>query len=356
MVAQRARSAGCESIGEALVVAALDALVEEARLEVPVRLGEEEKAGVLRLHATDDLHPVRVAERRAEPVAPGAGCDVVEEEHRHVAAHAVAPTGDVGERRHDRLAEARAEGVQLQHVAPRREVRVAAVGEEPAGCLEPGAGLALAVGGGAVHEVVGLCDDPGMVGRDVVRHPVEDEPEAARGERLAGGGETGVASEPLVDLVVADAVRRADDVLVRRVGQRRGGRLAEGLLLERDRPSALAPAPDAHQPDGVGARQGERVPRLRRRVGERHVALLAARERLEPRPGEDLVDHGLIRPARHRGSVGTMRATERHPTWMRAPHPPRAQEDLAEPSPRSGSCWHDRETPDTHLGAGIGAG
>ena len=60
-----------EPVGEPLVVAAVDALVEEPRLQVPVGLGQEEEVGVGRLHAPYDLHPVGLRPRRAEAVAPG---------------------------------------------------------------------------------------------------------------------------------------------------------------------------------------------------------------------------------------------------------------------------------------------
>ncbi len=87
-----------QPVVEALVVAGVEALGDEHRLEVPVRLGPEHEVGVLGPHGGDDRRPVAptaVGGRAAGgPLAPGPGEDVVEHQHGHVAAHTVGPFGD----------------------------------------------------------------------------------------------------------------------------------------------------------------------------------------------------------------------------------------------------------------------
>ena len=90
-----------------------------------------------------------------------------------------------------------------------------------------------------------------MVGGDVVRDEVEDQPEAVTRWRLACEGEPVRPAEAGVHRVVADAVRRADDVGRREVGQRAPKALHQRPVLEGDRDPGRASLPDAHQPDGV---------------------------------------------------------------------------------------------------------
>ena len=112
----------------------------------------------------------------------------------------------------------------------------------------------------AAHEVLGVRLRPRVVGRDVVRHEVEDQPDPALGERRARRREARRPAQVGVDRVAADAVRRADDVLGAEVGQRAPEALDEPLVLERDRDPGRAALPDAHQPDRVEAELRDRVP------------------------------------------------------------------------------------------------
>ena len=133
--------------------------------------------------------------RRAGRRSPGPLEDFRQEEHGHVAAHAVAPCGDAVELAEHGVLQRRVAVVQLQRIGPAGEVRVAAVGED-------------AVAAGRDHPVcssgaarparsrsrrrrnVGVLIHPGVVGRDVVGHEVEDEPQPAlaRGARAGGRG------------------------------------------------------------------------------------------------------------------------------------------------------------------------
>ena len=60
--------------------------------------------------------------------------------------------------------------------------------------------------------------DPGVVGGHVVRHKIEEEPEATICESCTGCAKARGATKMLVDNVAAHAVGRADIVLCRKVG------------------------------------------------------------------------------------------------------------------------------------------
>ena len=60
---------------------------------------------------------------------------------------------------------------------------------------------------------------PQVVGCDVVGDEVQDEAQSVPGQRGAGAGQAVASAQARVDLVVADAVRRPDDVLGSVVGQ-----------------------------------------------------------------------------------------------------------------------------------------
>ena len=130
-----------------------------------------------------------VGGRRPGPVAPRAGEDLVGHQHRHVAAHPVALRGDVDQRLGDRVAQGRGEGVELHHVRPGREVGVAASGEDAGGGPQERLGMLLELRLRPARAGTRAARRPGMVGRHVVGDVVEDQREAAGGERGARGGE-----------------------------------------------------------------------------------------------------------------------------------------------------------------------
>ena len=84
--------------------------------------------------------------------------------------------------------------VELQHLGPGREVRVAAAGDDGVADREEAVGIAREVVGRAAHEVLGVLGRPRVVGRDVVGDEVEDQADAARRQLLAGHGQA--ASPP----------------------------------------------------------------------------------------------------------------------------------------------------------------
>ena len=265
-----------EAVVEPLVVAGVEALLLERPLEIPVGLGEEEEAGMRLTDGRDHRRPVFLVRRRADARAPRPLEDVVQHEHRHVAAHAVALLRDLEQRRDGRRR------------ATRRRTRPAARRRARPGSRDRGRSPGLPLS--PPHEVLGVLGRPGVIRRDVVRDEVEDQSQAALGEGRARGGEPGRAAEVGVDDVPADAVRRADDVLRHVVGQRLAERGDEAVVLERDRDPGRAALPHPHQPDGVEAELGDRVPLGRRDVAERDRPARARAQLAQPHPRVELVD------------------------------------------------------------------
>ena len=90
MLAHRPGMAVAEAVVEPLVVGVIEALLLERPFQVPVDLGHEEEAGNALAHALGRRRP---EERRT--LAPGSLEHVRQDQHGHVAAHAVALTGDL---------------------------------------------------------------------------------------------------------------------------------------------------------------------------------------------------------------------------------------------------------------------
>ena len=197
---------------------------------------------------------------------------------------------------------ARREGVQLHDVRPRREVGVTAVGEDLAGDVEPGRPGRASRSAVAADEPLRVVAHPGVVGRDVVGHEVQEQPGAAPAQLGPGDREAGGTAERVVDDVAADAVRRADDVVRCRSGRaaRNEDAAAPGCPGRRARPAGLRShtpiSQTASTPAGATASQASAGTWSSRRTGGARRRQVA-----QPRPGVDLVDHRLLRPAGHDG-------------------------------------------------------
>ena len=114
-----------EAVVQPLVVGVVEPLLLHRPLEVPIDFGHEAEAG----------HPLADALRRLGPeergaAAPGALEHIGQDEHRHVAANAVALAGDPDELADHRLLRRRIAVVELQRVGPAGEIRVAAIGQD----------------------------------------------------------------------------------------------------------------------------------------------------------------------------------------------------------------------------------
>ena len=196
-----------DPVVEPLVVAEVESLLLQRPLEVPVGLGDEHGLRVCAAQFGDDGRPELLGRLRPGPAAPGLGEDLVDHQHGHVAADPVALRGDVRQGRRGRRTQGGRERVELHDIGPQREIRVAAVGQDVAAGPDPARRFGLDVGFVAVDEQVRVAGHPGMVGRDMVRHVIEEQPDAAGGEHGACLGQALRAAERRVDDIPAHAVR-----------------------------------------------------------------------------------------------------------------------------------------------------
>ena len=201
---------------------------------------------------------------------------------------------------HGRRAQGGRERVKLHHIGPRREVRVAAVGQDVPGGPHPGRRLRLDVSLVAIDQQLRVGRHPGMVGRDVVGHIVQEQPDATGGQLGARFGEGPGAAERVVDDVPAYAVRRSDHVVTPYVGQSIPERDLQPRVRVGQLKAGRASFPHAHQPHRVGAGWCDIVPGGGGHVGQRHLPPGGPRQVAQPDRGVDLVDHRLGRPPGHR--------------------------------------------------------
>ena len=85
VLANRPRMLLAQAVVEPLVVRVIESLLLHRPFEIPVDFGHEAEAGDLLANLRDDARPERL-----RPAAPRALEDVGQDEHGHVAAHAVA--------------------------------------------------------------------------------------------------------------------------------------------------------------------------------------------------------------------------------------------------------------------------
>ena len=249
----------------------------------------------------DHARPVVLGRPRPGALAPRPLEDVVHHQHRHVAADAVALRGDRAERLHDRGPQLGRERVQLDDVRPGREVRVAAVREDARRRrARTTPDRARGPRRSPRTKYSGCVGRPRMVGRDVVRHEVEDQAEPALRERRARRGEPVRPAQLRVDHVAADAVRRADHVLASRSRAARAGRTRpapRSRARSRPRPGCAPRRPSARPRRSRARRSRPTRARERRRGRPRS---LAAAQLIEPDPRVELVDERMSAHARGR--------------------------------------------------------
>ena len=165
-----------EPVVEALVVAVVEALLLERLLQVPVGLGDEDEVGVAALDGRDHRRPVVVGGRappRSPQVRSKTSFIISIAMSQRTPSHWSAMEPSVS------TTAARSSGekaFELHDVGPRREVRVAAVGEHPAADLHERRRVALRGRRRCpATKCSGMRRRPRVVGRDVVRHEVEDQ-------------------------------------------------------------------------------------------------------------------------------------------------------------------------------------
>ncbi len=254
--------------------------------------------------ALDGLRPERLFHgggpvTREGAVAPRPPEYVRQDEHRHVAPHAVAALGNTRKLAPHRFPEPAVPIVQLESIGPTREVGVAAAGEDPlarAGRADPVGRLAREVRLRPRDEVLGVGGHPGVVRADVIRHEVEEEPEPTPREPLTQPREGVVAAVLGRDVVRLDRERRAGAVLVAEVGQIAHEPGAPVLPGAGDRAGGGPSGPDSEEPDPLEAARRDVVERGVREV----VQIGRAPERAAPLAEQDarvhLVEEGPVGP------------------------------------------------------------
>lgn len=144
------------------------------------------------------------------------GENVVENEHGHIATEAIAVLGDFAEFGDERVARGRFEVIELENVAPRGEVRIAAASEEDG----LGGGLLQKKGGWifakivlrAANVILRMSGNPRVIGRGVVRDEIENQADATSAELFAGVIEIGPGTDARVGLILMYGIGRADDL------------------------------------------------------------------------------------------------------------------------------------------------
>ena len=127
--ATSARVPFAQAVVEPLVVGVVEALLLQRPFHVPIDFRHEAEVRNLLAHAADRLGPERLGRD-----APGPLEDFRQDQHRHVAAHAVALTGDSHQFADHGFLRSWVAVVELQRVRPAGEIRIAAVGQQQFAC------------------------------------------------------------------------------------------------------------------------------------------------------------------------------------------------------------------------------
>ena len=175
------RVGGVQCVEQPLVVGEREALVEQDTLEIPVDLRDVNQLW----RAPRGGGPEFVGQAgplTVQPGSPGALEHVIQHQHRHVAAHAVAMCCHLAQLAPHRVARLGIEVVQLRDVAPRRKIRIPAARDvhaalhavDGAKVLGRGAHVLL----GSEHIPLRVLANPRMIESGVIRYEIEDQPDA----------------------------------------------------------------------------------------------------------------------------------------------------------------------------------
>ena len=139
-------------------------------------------------HHEFDRQRLRLGPEERSATTPGALEDVGQDEHGHVAPHAVALHGDLQKLAAHGVLRCRIAVIELQRVGLAAAVRIASVREHPVDAAYTKTRVVLRrlrqVGLGAGEEVLRVCFDPRMIRRHVVGDKIEHQSQAAILEAL----------------------------------------------------------------------------------------------------------------------------------------------------------------------------
>ena len=206
-----------EAVVEPLVVGVIEPLLLHRPFQVPVDLSQEAEVRKLLAHALDRLRP-----KGFRPDAPGPFKDVREQQHGHIAAHAVTSLCDFHQFPDHRFLRSRVAVVELKGVRPAREIWIASVGENHIAAPALDSRIVLGKLGqvllAAGYVIVGMILHPGMIQSGMIGNEVEHQAQAALAEFLAQAGQSGISSQIDVCGVAGDGEPGTRDVLFTQVG------------------------------------------------------------------------------------------------------------------------------------------
>ena len=120
-----------DAVVEIFVVTEVEALGEESLFQIPVDFGQEGEIRKFAPNGGDERRPEFFAwSWFVQVLPPGVGEDVVEQQHRHIAADAVTLHGDAQQGFASGVAVFRGVGVELSGVDPAGEIGIPSVGHE----------------------------------------------------------------------------------------------------------------------------------------------------------------------------------------------------------------------------------
>src|SRR5436190_1372657 len=176
MLAHRPGVTLAEAVVEPLVVRVVESLLLEGPLQIPVDLGHEAEVRNPCPHLLGRLRPERLGLD-----GPGSLEDLRQDQHGHVAAHAVALPGDAHELLDHRVLKRRVAVVELQGVGPTSKVRIAAVGQQQVAALALDPDIIRRRSGlvpfGPGDVVLGMTLDPRVIQARFTRLPHAQEPD-----------------------------------------------------------------------------------------------------------------------------------------------------------------------------------
>ena len=289
-----------ETVVEALVVGVAEPELLQHAFHVPVHLGHPEE---VRGQRRDRLRPEFRGGRgpAAQQSRPGLAEDLVQHQHRHVAAQAVAVPRDRAQGLDERIPRFDIEEVDLRGIGPRREAGIASASNETGRCVlrldqEEGGRIAVVILLRAPDEVVGVAADPAVVGPRVVRHEVEDELDVPLAQFGADGVHLRPGSDATVGRVIADGEGRPHDRGDRPFRSRVIEDPERGRVGAKQVPPGNASLPEAQEVDEVEAEIPDPVPLGVGHVGKRETSSGGIGEFIEPGPGVQLVEMRIRAP------------------------------------------------------------
>ena len=279
-----------EPVVEALIVTIIESDLLQFPFQVPIGFRHKKHIGMLQPHGGDYLAPVLFGRGSAHTPSPRLLKDVVEQQHRHIAAHPVALLSDRIQCLDDRLAQRWTEGVELCHILPRRKVRVAPVGNHRSARLKKCTWSLSQVFACSLHKECRVLENPWMIRRHMVGHKIQNQAQTALREHLPRYGKSIRSAEVFIHNVPVHTISRADIIgrgIVRQCAVEIG---LQCRVFVGNAHSLRASLPYAHQPHGVHVERGKFIPLFRRNSAQCDGALVLPAQFIEPHPCIDLVD------------------------------------------------------------------